>query len=136
MLRGEVWIKKNGVLIRRDRNLITTAGFQLLASIIGAAGTKPTHMAIGSNGTASTLAMTTLQGTEHQRLACTTTVNDRTVTYATTFGPGLAGVVSAAEVGVFNGAVGGTMLCRFTTLAFSLGPTDAVDVTWAVTIGD
>lgn len=137
LIRGEVWIWKNGVLIRHGKNLVTSAGFTLLASIIGAAGTKPSHMAVGSSGAASTLAMTSLQGTEHQRKAVTTTVVDRTVSYAVSaFGPGLGGSVSVSEIGVFNNAVGGTMLCRFTTLAFTIGPTDTIPITWQVTIGD
>jgi hypothetical protein len=135
-IRGYVWVRKNGLLIREGPNLVTTAGFTLLASIIGASGTKPTHMAGGSSSVATTVGMTALQGTEHQRKTTVTTVNSRTVSYASTFGPGLGASQSFAEFGVFNAGVAGDMLCRFVAVAFLIAPTDDVDVTWSMTIGD
>ena len=136
-LRGFVWIRKNGVLVHSGPNIIVTAGFELLAGIIGASSTKPSHMAFGDSNTAPALAQTALQGTEAQRKTVSTGVSTRTITYTSAaFGPGLGSDKTAREFGIFNAGAAGTMLARFITPDFPILTTDSVVVTWSVTIGD
>lgn len=134
---GHVKLFLDGKLIREGKNLVTTAGMELIAEILGGAATKPSHMAIGSSSTAAALAQTTLVGTEHQRKTVTRSFTGRIfkVTSAA-FGPGLGGTVNVQEVGVFNNSPGGVMLCRFTCAAFDLLTTSSLVVEWSLTIGD
>lgn len=135
--KGFVWIRKNGILIRSGPNLVVDSGFQLLARLIGGTGVLLSHMAIGNNGAATQPAMTALQGTEHERVALTSTlVASNTVTYSATFGASLSLTVTIREVGIFNDLVGGDMLCRFICSGFDLSAGESAQVDWAMTISD
>ncbi len=101
---------KNGkvVFIKEVPNLITNAGFDFIADVIGKT-TQPnkiTHMAIG-NGTAGGATATTLTS-ETARSAATYahTAGTKTFTFTATF----TSVVAATEYGCFNNSSGGTML--------------------------
>lgn len=134
VVRGQVKVRKNGEVVYAGENLIVTAGLNLLASIIGASGTKPSHMAIGASGTATASAQTALQGTEHERVSITTSVVDNSVTYSATLGSGITGSVSIKEFGIFNAASAGTMLARFVILELTADSSDSLDVDWSITI--
>ena len=101
---------KNGkvVFIKEVPNLITNAGFDFIADVIGKT-TQPseiTHMAIG-NGTAGDATATTLTS-ETARSAATYahTAGTKTFTFTATF----TSVVAATEYGCFNASENGTML--------------------------
>ena len=130
-------VKREGRLVRsfRVRNLVVNAGLILLAQIISTAGaTKPSHMAVGSSNAVTTLAMTDLQGTEHERVAVTESRVDQSIKYSATFGSGIASSVQAGEFGIFNGTPTGTMLARFITPTFTIGAGDTVEVDWTITL--
>jgi hypothetical protein len=101
---------KNGkvVFIKEVPNLITNAGFDFIANVIGATSqpNEITHMAIG-NGTAGDATATTLTS-ETARSAATYahTAGTKTFTFTATF----TSVVAATEYGCFNNSSGGTML--------------------------
>ena len=101
---------KNGkvVFIKEVPNLITNAGFDFIADVIGKT-TQPseiTHMAIG-NGVAGDATATTLTS-ETARSAATYahTAGTKTFTFTATF----TSVVAATEYGCFNASENGTML--------------------------
>ena len=101
---------KNGkvVFIKEVPNLITNAGFDFIADVIGktAQPSEITHMAIG-NGVAGDATATTLTS-ETARSAATYahTAGTKTFTFTATF----TSVVAATEYGCFNASENGTML--------------------------
>ena len=115
-------------------NLVTTVGKNLLASIIGASGTKPTHMAVGTGYTDPAVGNTTLEA-ETARVALTaTTVSTNTVQYAATFGVGV-GTGTIRELGLLNAGSGGTLSNRAVpSTPISKTASMSMDVVWQLTI--
>ena len=137
LARGQVEIKKNGELIYSGSNVVVTVGYQLVATLVGATGTKPSHMAFGDSQVPTTVGMTALQGTEFERVGFdSTVVTGANITYTATFGTGLVSAAICNEVGLFNAATAGTMLARFLTTTFTINPSDTVVVTWTVSFGE
>lgn len=137
-VRGWVRVRKNGVLIREGENLVVKRGREILASRIGGGAlAAPSHLAVGSSAAAVSDDQLALMGTEHQRRALDSiSVLSNTVTYTGQLGPGLPSLVVCRELGIFNAAIGGDMLCRFITAEFQLEGTDVLDVDWTLQIGD
>lgn len=101
---------KNGkvVFIKEVPNLITNAGFDFIADVIGKASqpSEITHMAIG-NGVAGDATATTLTSeTDRQTATYVHTAGTKTFTFTAEF----TNVVAATEYGCFNAAENGTML--------------------------
>jgi len=142
-VRGWVRAKKfdkKGKLVQifDGSNLITSAGLALIAGrMVDDTDAEPSHMAIGSSAAVSTVAMTALQGTEHERVAFTTASHAAAATtYTASFGTGLGSTVTVNEVGIFNAASTGTMLARFLTNQFELSVGETFEVSWTLTFGD
>lgn len=134
-IKGQVWIRKNGLLVAQGSNLVVGSGLDLIAKLIAGTGTVLSHMAIGNSGGASLSAMTALQGSELERVALTsTTVNSNTVAYNATFGAGISVTVTVREVGIFNAAAGGEMLCRFICSGFDISAGETAEVDWTMTL--
>lgn len=120
-------------------NLVVSAGLSFIAARLSNTGTptQMTHMALGSSDTTPVGGHTALQSAiAGARVALTVsggTVSSNTITFAATFGPGIAADVK--EAGVFNDATAGTMLCRtvFPTIPMLSG--DTLTISWTVTIG-
>lgn len=123
---------------RTGRNLIVETGRNLYASIIASTMNRPSHFAIGSSAVDTLDNMTSLQGTEHQRVAFGSTgLSGNTVAYDGEFGPGLGSTqLEVAEFGLFNAASGGIMLARFTTSPFFMNQDYTLNVVWTVNVGD
>jgi hypothetical protein len=130
-----VRVCKNGEVVTEGKNVVVTAGFTMLATQL-AGGSGPSHMAMGESGTVSTLAMTALQGTEHERVAVSITSSGPVVEFEAVFGSGLAGDVTVREFGIFDAASGGNMLCRFLSASFTGTPSDTITVTWQFEFGE
>lgn len=121
----------------RERNLVVNDGLYLIGQLIGSSGVQPSHMAIGDNGDATTKDMTTLQGSEHSRIACDSiNVVDNEITYKATFGSNITGDATVREGGIFNDASAGVMLCRFVTGEFTLFSGQSCEVEWILSIGE
>lgn len=116
------------------KNLVVTVGKNFVASrMVGVASNVMSHMAIGSNSTAATVADTTL-GVELGRVALASGASSSNiVTYTATF-PAGTGTGAVVEAGIFNAASAGTMLCRTVFAVVNKGADDAMSVTWTVTI--
>lgn len=135
--KGFVRVRKADLVVAEGSNLVGTGGFQLLAKIIGGTGTLLSHMAIGNTGSATQLSMTALQGTELERVALSsTTVSSNSVTYVATFGAAISVTVTVREIGIFNAAAGGEMLCRFICSGFDLSAGETATVDWTMTVDD
>lgn len=134
-VKGQVWIRKNGLLVAQGSNLVVTSGLNLIAKLIAGTGTVLSHMAIGNSGGASLSTMTALQGTELERVALTsTTVSSNTISYNATFGTAITLTVTVREVGLFNAAAGGEMLCRFICSGFDISAGESAEVDWSMTL--
>ncbi len=122
---------KNGkvVFIKEVPNLITNAGFDFIADVIGK-DSQPsdiTHMAIG-NGVAGDASATTLTSeTDRQAATYAHTAGTKTFTFTATF----TNVVAATEYGCFNNSTGGTML---NTAGFSSITIDSLQIVATFTL--
>jgi hypothetical protein len=114
----EVWVKRRlqdfFTFERMTNNLITTAGKAALANIQIAAGTAPSHIAIGTGSTAAAAGDTALQ-TEVYRSAATrsrittTTTND-TAQYS--LDQSIGATYTISEAGLLNNSSGGDLYAR------------------------
>lgn len=126
---------KNGqVKDRREiKNLVVTTGKEFIAARMVGTPTAMSHMALGSDNTATDVADTAL-GTELGRVAlATATSTGAVVTYTASFPAGTA-TGAVVEAGVFNDPTTGTMLCRTVFAVVNKGADDAMSVTWAITV--
>ena len=61
------------------------------------------------------------------------TVTDNEIVYVDTFAAG-TGTGAITEAGIFNASSGGTMLCRTVFSVVNKGASDAMTITWTVTV--
>lgn len=119
-------------------NVVTNAGLAYITGIMTGTGSPMSHMAIGSDNTAAA-AVDTALGSELGRVAltsddqATTTVTDDSVEYVATF-PAGTGTGSVVEAGIFSASSGGTMLCRTVFSTVTKGASDAMTITWTVSL--
>lgn len=127
-------VNMNIVEERHVKNLVVTAGKNLIATLVtGASSTTVGYMAVGTGSTAPAAADTTL-GTEVARVALTTkNAANNVMSFVGIFNPGV-GTGTLQEGGLFTAASAGTMLCRSTFSSITKGVSDTVSITWTVTI--
>lgn len=116
---------KNGkvLFVKRQKNLITNAGFDFICDVIGkdAQPSDITHIAIG-NGVAGDATATTLTSeTDRQAGTYAHTPGTKTFTFTATF----TSVVAATEYGCLNAPTGGTLV---NTAGFSSITVDSLEI--------
>jgi hypothetical protein len=133
-LTGKLTIALNDEIVQEVPNLVVTAGKEYVASRIkDASATAMSHMAIGTGSTAAAASQTAL-GSESARTGLTsTTVSGADIVYVDTFAAG-TGTGAITEAGIFNASSGGTMLCRTVFSVVNKGASDAMTITWTVTV--
>ena len=132
-LTGKLSIAINDEVVKEVPNLVVTAGKNYVADRIKNNSTVMSHMAIGT-GTAAAAAGNTALGSESARTALTSsTVTDNEIVYVDTFAAG-TGTGAITEAGIFNASSGGTMLCRTVFSVVNKGASDAMTITWTVTV--
>ena len=132
-LTGKLSIAINDEVVQEVPNLVVTAGKNYVADRIKNNSTVMSHMAIGT-GTAAAAAGNTALGSESARTALTSsTVTDNEIVYVDTFAAGV-GTGAITEAGIFNASSGGTMLCRTVFSVVNKGASDAMTITWTVTV--
>ena len=139
---GAVSIKltdEHGAVVdsREIPNLVVSAGRTFIAaSMLKTTSNSPaamTHMAAGTNSTAAAAPDTAL-GAEVGRVALTSsTSSGNVVTYTATF-PAGTGTGALTEAGIFNASSAGTMLCRTVFSVVNKGASDALTITWTITV--
>lgn len=134
---------ENGV-VREEReidNLVVSVGKAYITSrMIGTSSNVMSHMEVGTDGTAAAAGNTGL-GTavvgSRTSLTSSTQVTSSTtndsVQYVCTF-PAGTGTGALVEAGIFNASSGGTMLCRTVFSVVNKGASDAMTITWTVTL--
>ena len=133
-LTGKLSIAINGEVVQEVPNLVVTAGKGYVASRMkDGSATAMSHMGIGSGSTAAAASDTAL-GSQLARTSLTsTTVSGADVVYVDTF-PAGTGTGAVTEAGIFNASSGGTMLCRTVFDVVNKGASDAMTITWTVTV--
>jgi len=131
----ELKVIRDGKVVRvvRKRNLIVNTGLALLAYLAIGSGTAPTHIAIGTDGTAPAAGDTALNSEIDRQPATksrvTTSVTNDTAQYVASFS--FSGSYTIREAGLFNAAAGGDMLAR-QTFSVSVISGDTLQVTWKI----
>ena len=115
-------------------NLVVTVGLGFIASrMVAASANVMSHMALGTNATAPSLANAAL-GAEVARVGLTSAAAvGAVVTYVGTFGPG-AGTGAITEAGIFNAGAGGDMLNRVSFPVVNKQAGDTLAISWTVTL--
>ena len=132
-LTGKLSIAINDEVVQEVPNLVVTAGKNYVADRIKNNSTVMSHMAIGTGSTAAAAGNTAL-GSESARTALTSsTVSSNEIVYVDTFAAG-TGTGAITEAGIFNASAGGTMLCRTVFSVVNKGASDAMTITWTVTV--
>ena len=133
-LTGKLTIALNDEIVQEVPNLVVTAGKGYVASRIkDASATAMSHMAIGTGSTAAAASQTAL-GSESARTGLTsTTVSGADIVYVDTFAAG-TGTGAITEAGIFNASSSGDMLCRTVFSVVNKGASDAMTITWTVTV--
>lgn len=123
-------------VIEWDGNLMANLGINVMLDLlIGSAGTDfdatNGYLGVGNSSAAAVATQTDLQGVSTARVIIDAEAGlaAQTLTFVATFGSA-AGNFAWEEVGIFNGAAGGTMLTRSVA---ALG-TKSSGATWVLTI--
>jgi hypothetical protein len=122
--------------LREVDNLITTVGRNSVVDNLLASPTlgKPTHMEVGTSGTAAAVGDTTITGA-FGRVALTS--KNRATNVLTMVGDWAAGVATGAlqEAGVWDASTAGTLWARATFTTINKAAGDTLKITWTWTIG-
>lgn len=134
----QVFDKDGNLKDSRDiKNLVVTTGKTFIAgSMLKTTTNTPTamtHMAVGSTNTAAAAGDTALGGELGRVTFDSATSSGAVVTYAATFPAGTA-TGALVEAGIFNASSSGTMLCRTVFSVVNKGASDAMSITWQITI--
>ena len=121
-------------------NLVVSVGKQFIAARMKATGApaEMSHMELGLGSTAANnadIALDTSFGTVAKVALATAggTVSTNTITYSATF-PAGTGTGAVTEAGIFNSAVGGTMLCRTVFPVVNKPALDVLAINWTITV--
>lgn len=116
------------------KNLVLTVGKNMIADRLLASPTLgvPTHIGVGTSGTAATAGDTTITG--ETRVALTTkTRSTNVVTYVGDWAAGSA-TGTLQETGLWDAASSGNLVGRATFTSIVKGASDTLKVTWTWTI--
>ena len=132
-LTGKLAIAINGEVVQEVDNLVVTTGKSYVADRMKNNSTIMSHMAVGTS-TSSAAANNTTLITEIARVGLTSTsVSGAVVTYVASFGAG-TGTGAITEAGILNASSSGTLLCRTVFSVVNKGASDAMTITWTVTV--
>lgn len=129
-------------------NMVVTAGKAFIASrMVGTSAAVMSHMAIGTSATSEAVGDTALGAelttgggyTSYSRAALSiSSSTSNIVTYSANFAANNpsapTGGAVLREAGIFNASSAGTMLCRTTFPIVTKLPSDALTITWTITI--
>jgi hypothetical protein len=137
-IKGKLKIQliRDGKVIQEEKvnNIIVTTGKSLVASLVAGSGTSFSHMAIGIGSTTEVVGDAAL-GSEAGRVVLTSkATTNNVIDYIGDF-PAGTGTGTITEAGILNAATNGTMLNRATFSSVNKTASDALKITWSVTMG-
>lgn len=120
---------------RERKNLILTVGRNMISDRLLASPTLgvPTHMGVGTSGTAAAVGDTTITG--ETRVALTS--KTRSTNVVTFVGDWAAGSATGTlqECGLWDASSAGNLVGRATFTSITKGASDTLKITWTWTIG-
>lgn len=135
---GHVRVEVSDGRVIEQANVVTNLGRNRIAALIAQDSTAfPSHIGIGTGTTAATVADTALV-TEVDRNAITSdSAVSGVATFKAFFSKNEANGNTIAEVGMFDAASSGTMICR-SVLSSTVAKTASVSltITWTLTFAD
>jgi len=122
----------NLIKVLEKDNLIVTSGFNYIADLMAALPVgNMTHIGVGSSSTAPSVGQTTLVTQLFRKIFFNRDGDNNIFRIESQFNPG-EGTGTWREAGIFNNAVGGTMLNRVTFADFSKLATETVIIRFEV----
>jgi len=137
-IKGKLKIEliRDGKVVQTENvnNIIVTTGKALVATLVSGSGTSFSDMAIGTGTTTEVVGDSALQ-TEAGRVVLTSkSVTTNVISYIGDF-PAGTGTGTITEAGILNASSAGTMLNRATFSSVNKTASDALKITWDVTMG-
>jgi len=130
-------VNSKGETIKEEKNLVVNSGLNvIMARLVGTTKNALSHMGIGTGTTAVLPADTALEIQKATRLAASSiTVTANAVEIVATF-PGSTHAGAITEFGLFNAASLGEMISRVVSAPYTLGSSDAITITWTLTLAN
>jgi len=137
-IKGKLKVEliRDGKVIQTEKvsNIIVTTGKGLVATLVAGSGTAFSHMAIGTDNTAEVIGDTALTAEVGRVTLTSKAVTANVIDYIGDF-PAGTGTGTIVEAGILNASSSGTMLNRATFSSVNKTASDALKITWSVTMG-
>lgn len=116
------------------KNMVVKVGKEFVASrIISASTPVMSHMAIGTNNTATATLNSELKAEVGRVVLFSSILSERTMVYTALFEPGI-GTGAIKEAGIFNAATDGIMFSRAAFNTVNKAAEDSLTISWAITV--
>jgi len=129
---GRIRIYENDSLVLDEKNIVTTLGKSLYASILAGTGTIPSHLGVDTSATVYTAGSTVLTTEVIRKGINLINTAANQVNFEFIILPGEA-VGAWNGIGLFNAATAGTM-SNVHNLAYTHNTADAIKIIWSVII--
>ena len=137
-IKGKLKIEliRDGKIIQTEKvnNIIVTTGKSLVATLVSGSGTSFSHMAIGTDSTTEVVGDTALTAEVGRVTLTSKATTNNVIAYVGDF-PAGTGTGTIVEAGILNASSSGTMLNRATFSSVNKTASDALKITWDVTLG-
>jgi len=137
-IKGKLKIEliRNGKVVQTEKvnNIIVTTGKALVALLVSGTGTAFSDMAIGTGTTTEVVGNTTLSSEIGRVVLTSKATTANVIDYIGDF-PAGTGTGTITEAGILNASTAGTMLNRATFSSVNKTASDALKITWSVTMG-
>ena len=137
-IKGKLKIEliRDGKVVQEEKvnNIIVTTGKALVATLVSGSGTSFSHMAIGTDNTTEVIGDSSLTAEVGRVTLTSKAVSTNVISYIGDF-PAGTGTGTITEAGILNASSAGTMLNRATFSSVNKTASDALKITWDVTMG-
>ena len=137
-IKGKLKIEliRDGKVVQEEKvnNIIVTTGKALVATLVSGSGTSFSHMAIGTDNTTEVIGDSSLTAEVGRVTLTSKATTNNVIDYIGDF-PAGTGTGTIVEAGILNAASSGTMLNRATFSSVNKTASDALKITWSVTLG-
>jgi len=137
-ITGRVRLETSDGQVVEGENMVVNGGRDIFASLIADnTGTRPTHIALGTGTTPTTLTDITLENEQGRNAIASTSSSSAVVTWKAFYGKSDLNGNTISNAGLFNASSGVTMLAAF-VLASTIAKTSSISITitWTLTLAD
>ncbi len=130
-------IIRNGQVVTSlvQPNLITNAGLNLMAGLLGGQTARPLYVAFGDDNTTPTVDDTALSNEIGTRVSVTPTASGNICQFAASFTAD-AKLVDVCEVGMLTASTEGVLFNRTISEKFTVAIGDVLNLGWTIEIGE